>query len=107
LLKQLTVVSKKVFKLILDGQSDYDAQLDHILSVQVINIRYHYPMCPKYVFDVLKRFRIEILIVNILLFGAMPIININLSHMARKLHACNLSQKVLAEKQCQDSIKFL
>ena len=35
LLKQLTVVSKKVFKLILDGQSDYDEQLNHILSVQV------------------------------------------------------------------------
>ena len=35
LLKQLTVVSKKVFKLILDGQSDYTAQLDHIISVQV------------------------------------------------------------------------
>ena len=38
LLQQLTVVSKKVFKLILDRQTDCTAQLDHIISVQVIHL---------------------------------------------------------------------
>ena len=33
-----------------------------------------------------------------IIFGAMKFQNSNLSHIARKLHACNLSQKVLAEK---------
>ena len=35
LLQQLTVVSKKVFKLILERQNNCAAQLEHIVSVQV------------------------------------------------------------------------
>ena len=39
LLEQLTVVSKKVFKLILERQSNCSVQLEHIIAVQVVT--YH------------------------------------------------------------------